>query len=48
VCVYLNFGDEPVRVPAAGTLLVATRPGASSPGDGVLTLDGLDGAVLGS
>ena len=48
VCVYLNFGGEPIRVPAEGTLLVATRSGASGPADGILTLDGLDGAVLGS
>lgn len=48
VCVYLNFGDEPVRVPAEGTLLAATRSGASGPVDGVLALDSLDGAVLGT
>lgn len=48
VCVYLNFGDEPVRVPAAGTLAVATRSVVGGPVDGVLALDGLDGAVLSS
>ena len=48
VSVYLNFGDEAVRVSAAGTLLVATRPGVAGPVGGVLALDGLDGAVLGS
>ena len=46
VSVYLNFGDEPVRVPAGGTLLVASGSGAGGPVNGVLTLDGLDGAVL--
>ena len=46
--IYLNFGDEPVRVPAQGTMLVATRSGARGPVDGVLSLDGLDGAVLAS
>ena len=46
VSVYLNFGDEPVRVPAEGRLLVAARRGMNGPVDGVLTLEGLDGAVL--
>ena len=48
VCAYLNFGDEPVRLPAEGTLLVATRSGTRGPADGILTLDGRSGAVLGS
>ena len=46
VCVYLNFGDQPVRVPAEGEVLVATRPDLSGQVCGGLTLGGLDGAVL--
>ncbi len=46
VCVYLNFGGEPVRVPAAGEVLAATRRDMAGPVGGFLLLDGLDGAVL--
>lgn len=48
VRVYLNFSDEPVRLPTEGTILAATRTGARGPVGGVLALDGLDGAVLAS
>ena len=48
VRVYLNFGDEPVRLREEGTMLVATRTAVRGPVGGVLALDGLDGAVLGS
>ena len=46
VRVYLNFGDDRVRFQAEGEVLVATRSDLSGCVDGVLTLDGLDGAVL--
>ena len=46
VCVYLNFGDEPVPVPAEGEVLVATSRNVTGPVNGELTLGRLDGAML--
>ncbi len=44
--VYCNFGDQPVRLPVEGRLLVASNRDLAVSGDGYLTLGGVEGAVL--